>query len=161
MNVNIGSLLASLEARDVLSDDERTALTSAPWRVRTFDAEEEMVAQGSRPTECCLLVEGLTGRTIMFEDGRRQITALQIAGDFVDLHSLLLKVMDHNVVALTPVKAAFLAHSYIEMLTNTQPHLWRVLSTLMAVDGAIQRNRIAGLGAVSRQPTRPSHLRDP
>ena len=110
MNFDVTCLLASLEARDVLSEEERAVLISAPWRVRTFEPEEELVAEGSQPTESCLLLEGFCGRSILFEDGRRQITSLQVAGDFVDLHSLLLKVMDHDVIALTRIKAAFVPH---------------------------------------------------
>lgn len=139
-------LLASLGTRDVLSRDECAVLQYAPWRIRNFQPEDEIIAEGSEPADSCLLVEGFAGRSIMFADGRRQITALQVPGDFVDLHSMLLKVMDHNVTALTDVTVAFLSHEFLNQLTNTHPHLWRVLATQVAIDGAIQRNWIAGLG---------------
>jgi CRP-like cAMP-binding protein len=146
MITDIRPLILALAARDVLSDDERSILISAPWRFRGYDAEEEIIQEGSEPKESCLLLAGFAGRTIMFKDGRRQITALHVPGDFVDLHSQLLKVMDHNVVALSPVSVAFVSHDFLQGLSETHPHLSRLLMTTIAIDGAIQRNWIAGLG---------------
>lgn len=148
---DISALIATLQARDDMSDMERAVLRSAPWRIRYFNQNESIVEQESEPEESCLLIEGFSGRVIDFADGRRQITALQFTGDFVDLHSKFLKVMDHNVTALSPVTAAFISHAFLDTLTATHPHLWRLLTTMIAIDAAIQRNWIAGFGRRSSE----------
>src|SRR4051794_39232077 len=105
-----------------------------------------MVVQGSSPQESTLLLEGLTARANTLYDGAQQITALHIPGDFVDLHSFLLRTMDHSVVALTDCRVASLSHQRLRTLTSRFPHLARLfwLSTLL--DAAIHRQWIVGLG---------------
>ena len=75
-----------------------------------------------------------------------ELTALHMAGDFVDLHALLLKVMDHSAVALTPCEAAFVPHTSLIALVEAAPHLGRLLWLSTVIDGAIERNWITSLG---------------
>lgn len=143
-----------LECRDRLSGEEKQALADLPWRVRRYERGEEIVGEGSRPSQSCLLLEGYAARSGYLSNGRRQLTAVHIAGDFVDLHGLLLKVMDHSVVALTSCSVAFVDHGAVRDLTERMPHLGRMLFMTVAIDAAVQRNRIVGLGR--RNPV--SHL---
>jgi CRP-like cAMP-binding protein len=149
--VDVSSLFKVLERRDDLSDDEKAVLAEGPWRVRDYAPGDEIVAEHSEPKESCLILSGITGRTVSFPDGRRQITAFHITGDFVDLHAMMLKVMDHNVVAFTSAKMAFIGHEVLRRISETQPHLLRLLSTIVAIDGAAQRVWIACLGRRSAE----------
>ncbi len=139
-------LIASLERRDALSDEERQALRDLPWRLKRYGDSEEIVAEAARPTESCLLVDGIAARSRHLADGNRQLTALHVSGDFVDLHGFFLKVMDHAVIALTPVTVAFVAHRDVQRLATDMPHLGRMLFMMVAIDAAIQRNWIACMG---------------
>lgn len=143
---DITPLIRSLERRDRLSEEEKEALRSGPWRTKDYAAGDEIVSFHDRPGECCLLLEGFTGRTIDFADGRRQIAELHVPGDFVDLHGLFMHQMDHNIVALTPAKAAFIPHEAVRAITERLPHLTRMLWMLTTVDCAVHRNWIACLG---------------
>lgn len=144
-------LFRTLERRDHLPERERAALRNLTWRVRHFSPEEDIVAEGSEPFESCLLVEGFACRANSFSDGRRQISALHVPGDFVDLHSLLLAAMDHSVTALTPCKVAFVKHDAVRQLSETSPHLARMLWMLSVNDAAILRNWIACMGRRSSE----------
>lgn len=144
-------LIRTLERRDHLPENERAALSGLNWRVRHFSPEEDIVAQGSTPVESCLLVEGFACRANAFSDGRRQISALHVPGDFVDLHSLLLAAMDHSVTALTPCKVAFVKHDAVRQVSETSPHLARMLWMLSVNDAAILRNWIACMGRRSSE----------
>jgi CRP-like cAMP-binding protein len=53
--------------------------------------------------------------------GQRQIVGLYIAGDFIDLHSFLLKKLDHDIVTLTPVRMASVPHAALERVTEADP----------------------------------------
>ena len=145
-NLGIAALIASLEKRDQLSDDEKQALDGLGWRLRDYPRGSEIIPDRSRPTESCLLVTGLAARSVILRNGTRQITAVHITGDFVDLHGLLIKQMDHAVVALTECRTAFAEHAALERLTSTHPHLWRMLSMLLTIDASVQRNWMVGLG---------------
>ena len=73
---------------DDLPSDEQDELEEISLRTKVYYAGAEIVSQGTRPSECCLLLSGYVGRATHLSDGGRQIGALHIAGDFVDIHSL-------------------------------------------------------------------------
>jgi CRP-like cAMP-binding protein len=138
-------LIRKLEKRDHLSDDERAVLQGFGEHVREFQANEELVGEGDRPWESKLLLEGFVARFKALGDGRRQITALHVPGDFVDLHSFLLKRMDHGIVALTPCIVAPVSHDKLQDVTETHAHLTRMLWLSTLLDAALQRQWIVML----------------
>jgi len=139
-------LIKTFTPRDDLSPDDVALLRSMPLRIVTFGKGEEIIAQDSEVSESCLMMTGWTGRAVYLESGKRQITALHIAGDFVDLHGFTLKYMDHSVVALTATQVAFVRHEELKRITQVSPHLTRLLWLLTTIDGAVQRTTIASLG---------------
>lgn len=142
-------LVLKLEQRDQLSDDEKRVLESAISRVRVVEADEDIVHEGDTPSESNLLLDGYAARYKIFSNGRRQITAIHVPGDFVDLHSFLLKTMDHGVVALTPCRIALVPHAALEKITNEHPHLTRLLWLNTLIDGAIHREWLTAMGRLS------------
>jgi CRP-like cAMP-binding protein len=140
------ALIRSLEFRDELNDAERSALSQLPGRKAKYSRGEDIVAEGSKPTESCLMTAGFSARSQLLMEGTRQFTALHIPGDFVDLHSFTLKVMDHSVVAVSDCETLFVSHSRLEGIVKEFPHLGRLLWLLTTVDGAIQRAWITCLG---------------
>lgn len=107
---------------------------------------EEIVRYGEHSRTSCLLLEGFAARVQLLKAGKRQISAVHVAGDFVDLHAFLLKVMDHYVVSVGQSRAAFVDHSDLERLTTKFPHLARLFWMLTVIDGAVQRAWITCLG---------------
>lgn len=93
-----------------------------------------------------LLVDGFVARQTELPNGRRQILAIHVPGDFLDLHGLLLKTLDHEVVALSPARLAEAPHSALRDVTAEHPHLSRLLWFSTMVDAAIHREWIASLG---------------
>ena len=139
-------LIAKLERRDRLSHEEKRVLEAAVTRVRDVRADEDILREGDRPSESTLLLEGFAARYKVLSNGRRQITALHVTGDYVDLHSFLLKPLDHGVVALTPCRLALVPHSAIEKITENHPHLARLLWLSTLIDGAIHREWLTAMG---------------
>jgi CRP-like cAMP-binding protein len=154
IEAGLSALIATLERRDAVSDREKEALHALPWRMRDFARGAEIVPDRSRPSESCLLTEGMASRSVILLNGTRQLTALHIPGDFVDFHGMLIRVMDHAVVAMAPSRAAFVEHGALRELAGREPHLFRMLSVTLAIDAAIQRAWMVGLGR--RNPV--SHL---
>lgn len=149
--VQTAAFLRSLERRDSLNDDEVRIISGLPARPAVFSAGEEIVIEGTRPKESCLVTSGFAARSQSLRSGERQITAVHVPGDFVDLHSLMLKVMDHSVVALGPCKVAFVLHERINEVTERSPHLARLFWLSTTIDGAIQRTWITCLGRRSAE----------
>jgi CRP-like cAMP-binding protein len=135
-----------LRCRDEVSPEEEEALVQACGGVKKFAARETIVPAKVLQTQSHLLLEGLVCRSIDLPDGRRQIVALHVPGDFVDLHSFLLQELEHDVEAMTSVKVARFPHANLKSITETQPHLARLLWLSTLIDAALHREWAASLG---------------
>jgi CRP-like cAMP-binding protein len=142
----ISPLLRFFQRRDRLDREEQALIEALPLRTQRFRRGDEIIRQHSRPLESCLILDGFAARLLHMADGKRQITAIHIPGDFVDLHGLLLKVMDHSVTAVSDCRAAFVPHPAIIQLAERAPHIGRLFWMSTVIDGAIQRAWIGCLG---------------
>lgn len=150
---SIDRLVLKLERRDAVSADERRVLESAVARIDSYAADEDVIVEGVPQTESRLQLDGVTCRYKAMSDGRRQIMELHFGGDFVDLHSFTLKKLDHNVGAITRVSFAIVPHAALREITETQPHLTRLLWLMTMLDAAVQREWVVSAGrrsAISR-----------
>lgn len=143
------ALIRKLEQYDHLSGTECQLLEQATVRQRAVAKGEDLVREGDRPTESLCLITGFAARYNLLRNGKRQITALHIPGDFVDLHSFLVKKMDHGVLAVTACTLGVVPHEALRTISETQPHLMRLLGVNIAVDAAIHRQWIVSIGRQS------------
>ena len=144
-------LISGLETRDLLTEEERSVLRALPLQEASFRAGQEIVREGSTPTFSSLLVRGLAARSQILADGSRQICAFHVPGDFVDLHSYLLNEMDHGVQAMSEAQLLQVPHAALRALTDSHPHLARLLWLMTLIDAATHRAWIASIGKVLEQ----------
>lgn len=112
-----------------------------------------LTALGERPDASTLLISGVCARMNVLQDGSRSITQLSLAGDFVDLHSLLIPRMDYATLALTDCWISRAPHGRIRALVERCPHLARLLWLETTIDGSIHRqwlHRMATQDALGR-----------
>ena len=81
--------------------------------------------------------------------GHRQLVALHLPGDFVDLHGFPLQRLDHDVASLTEVSVAFAPHTKLTEITQDYPHLTRMLWFSTLLDAAMYREWIFRLGRLN------------
>lgn len=141
-----GSLLLKLKKRDHLSAEETEVVKALCAAGKAFKPGEPIVREGDRPGFSSIVQSGWAGRVKFLAEGRRTISAVHLAGDFVDLHSFLLKPMDHTVVALTECRISTVPHDRLKAATERHPHLARLFWLETLVDAAIHREWIACLG---------------
>jgi CRP-like cAMP-binding protein len=141
----------------ILNPAQIGALESAVARTADFAAKRIIVRQQEPLTQCTLLLEGFVERYKDTPEGRRQILALHVPGDFIDLHSYPLKKLEHNVAAITPVKVAFFPHPAIRALADESATLTELLWRSTLIDAAINREWIVSVGARSAA-VRLAHL---
>ncbi|MBM0207542.1 Crp/Fnr family transcriptional regulator [Micromonospora sp. STR1s_5] len=142
-------LLKRIESFGPLQPDEKDAVANVVSRVVNFAAREDIIHEGDRASDCTLILEGYAFRFNHLPDGRRQITALHIPGDFADLQGVLLNSITDGLGTFTPCKVAFVPHTALREITKQHPYLARVLWTITLIDGAIQRQWITALGRLS------------
>ncbi|MGH7021428.1 MAG: Crp/Fnr family transcriptional regulator, partial [Brevundimonas sp.] len=103
-------LISKLERRDHLSQAERFILESALDAPVFHPAGSLIVEAGAWPQASSLLVSGLAARVNGLLEGARTVTQLSVTGDFLDLHSLVMKQIDHGVVAISDCITASIVH---------------------------------------------------
>ncbi|WP_198586076.1 Crp/Fnr family transcriptional regulator [Pararhizobium haloflavum] len=142
-------LIKALRVEGSLPRDDEERLRALSFRVQTYAGDETIVAEGSQPGESCLVINGFAARVHFMEDGARQISAIHIAGDFVDLHSLHLETMDHEVSALGACEVATVPHEELLRLLDESPQLMWLFWRLTVKDAAIGRAWISALGRLA------------
>lgn len=153
----IEKLLLKLRARDDVAPEEEEALRGLVQGTREVAADRVVIREGELLDSAVLLLEGLMCRYRDMRNGARQISELQIPGDFLDLHGFTLKKLDHNVMSLTPARMAIVPHERLRAVTESYPHLTRLLWMSTNIDAAVHREWMLSIG---RRPAlaRLAHL---
>jgi CRP-like cAMP-binding protein len=141
------ALLRKLRRRDVLSEAEAAALEAVMEPLQRVPTGHSVICPGDHPASSTLLIRGFCARFNLLENGARSITQVSLTGDFVDLHSLLLKRMDHGIVALSDCVISRVPHDRLTQVIDSHPHLGRLLWLDTAVDAAIHRQWLHRMGA--------------
>jgi len=150
-------LFLKLLRRDELAEFELQALRESVSGTRDYLLDEMIVEAGQTVNQSNVLLEGLVCRAKDLSDGRRQIMEVHVPGDFIDLHSFLLKKLEHNLEALTPARIATVPHERVKIITERWPHLARMLWHSTLVDAALHREKILSVGRRSAL-SRLAHL---
>ncbi|MBM6578940.1 Crp/Fnr family transcriptional regulator [Microvirga sp. BT689] len=140
------ALIRKLESIAPLAPEEKAALLRLPLRLKSVPAHQDIVSEGDRPCESCLVVNGLACRYILTEEGKRQILSFHISGDIPDLQSLHLTTMDHSLGTLVPCQLAFIRHEDLHALMRSHPRLGELFWRDTLIDAAVFRQWIVGLG---------------
>jgi len=139
-------LLRKLERYGPISNSEKDFLNHAVAGVTDYVPGQSIVDEASTSSESYLVIEGFAGRIKLLPEGTRQIMAFHIPGDFCDLHSFVLKKMDHGIQAMSRCKLAKVPHSKLHEITERFPRLTRNLWWDVALDAAIHREWMISMG---------------
>ena len=142
----LSPLIRKLESIAVLTDEERRAVESLPFKTRALQPRQDIVRDGDRPSQCCVVLDGWTCRYKIVSEGRRQIFSFHVAGDIPDLQSLHVPLMDHSLATLTPVTVALVPHDEMRDLTVRFPNIAAVLWRDTLVEAAIFRQWMMCMG---------------
>lgn len=151
------AFIRKLDSFDTLHPDDRAWLLSVASRTREIGADRDLIREGDNPENVLLMLNGFAMRYKLTAEGRRQIFAYLIPGDFCDLHVALLKKMDHGIGTLSPCRVAHLSPATILELTERRPSLTRALWMCSLVDEATLREWLVNLGQ-RPAPHRIAHL---
>lgn len=123
-------------------------LTPAVWeRLRRACSEVVEIPGGVLVTRAgaplgtsALLLDGLMMRNATDRTGESQMVALQVPGDFVDLHGLPLGRLDHDVLTVSRSRLALFPHEALMEIAAADAEDARALWGLTLVDAAIHRH---------------------
>lgn len=122
------SFIAKVEWRQDIQASTKASLLRLLSREKNFEVGQDFKHNDHRQNVCSLIAEGFAARYKLMSNGRRQITALHLPGDFVDLHTFLVKSSEHDVMALSPCRVLLTEHDQLQQLTSDQPEATRRFS---------------------------------
>lgn len=138
--------LKKLRRRLEISPEEEQAIRDAVADVREVRADSIFIHAGEELHASTVLLKSWAARTKDLPSGERQVTELHVAGDFLDLHSLTLKCLDHDIAALNNCTVGVVPHSRLREIGERYPRLARAFWFSTNVHGAITRELALSLG---------------
>lgn len=139
-------VLRKLDRLSPLTESDRITIAALPFRYEQVAAGRQLVREGDRPTECCVLLSGYAFRSKDTQDGKRQILSFHVAGDFLDLQQMKLAEADHAVYALGTAEIAWVSHVELECALRSSPTLADALWRDALVDSSILREWVLNVG---------------
>ncbi len=139
-------LVRNLELRAPLPEEDRNAVLALSYTLRTLEPSTYTIREADPPKLCAVLVSGFAYRQKLTGDGSRQIVALQIPGDALDLQHLFLNTADHNVQMLTRGEVAFVPREELQELARSRPAVGHAILVKISVEASIFREWLLNVG---------------
>jgi len=142
----LSTFLCQLALYDGMQEEDRQAVLDLPFRLRRVDAGSYLVREGGIPDQCGVLVEGFAFRQKITGDGARQILAVCIPGDAIDLQNIFLDVSDHSAQMLTKGLVADIAKDALQSLVLSRAPIGRSVIQMTLIEASISREWVVNVG---------------
>ncbi|MBC7987436.1 MAG: Crp/Fnr family transcriptional regulator [Sphingomonadaceae bacterium] len=142
----IERLLRRLNQRVVLDEADAAAIRALPVSVKQFEAGQYLVREGNQSRHAFFLLEGFVIRHKYVGVGGRQIIAIHMPGDFMDIQNVLLGHADHNVQALRAATVAAIEVEAMLDLAHDRPRIGLALWRESLIEASIYSEWIANIG---------------
>jgi CRP-like cAMP-binding protein len=137
------------------ADEE--AILSLPHKTKRIERNGYIAREREKTTHSCLLISGFAIRHKIVSDGARQIVAIHMKGDLVDLQNSFLGVADHSVQVLSEAEVALIPREAVRQVAFDRPRVGMAMWYDTLVDASVFREWIANVGRRDAH-TRIAHL---
>ena len=125
---------------------DREAILALPHQLKRIEQHHYVIRDRDIATHSCLQLSGFAVRHKIVGGGHRQILAIHMKGDMVDLQNSLLRTADHSVQMLTSGEIAMIPREEIIRIAFERPEIGKAMWFDTLVDGSIFREWIANTG---------------
>jgi CRP-like cAMP-binding protein len=132
--IDFSPVLRKLRQSGRVSDATCEALFRLPFSVRSLRAHDHVVRTGENVQSCFVLLSGFAHRYKIVAGGSRQIVALHLPGDFIDLQSAFLGRATHGLQMMTPGDTASVPLKDLQEVVARHPELQQALWVESLVD---------------------------
>ena len=129
-----------------LTNEDRALLQDLTSRTRQIPAHQDITREGDRPENVHLVMEGWACRYKILPDGKRQIMAFLVPGDFCDLHVAILGEMDHSIGTSWGCKVVNIPQQTIHDLGQSHHRITRALWWATLADEGTLREWLVNMG---------------
>lgn len=138
--------LDKLVSRSTLGAAERRAILDLPARPAQISTNRDFVRLGERTDHACFVVAGLVGRFGQNRHGGRQITAVHIPADMVDLHSVVAPDACSTLQALAVTTILRVPHGALRDAARRHPAIAEAFWRECVVDAAVLAEWVVNVG---------------
>ena len=139
-------LIFKLDQAGVLDDADRAVLRELSSHTRRIERHDDLIREGERPENVNLVMEGFACRYKILKDGRRQIMAFLVPGDFCDLHVAILGTMDHAIGTPWGCTVVEIPRATVDDITANHPRITRALWWATLTDEGTLREWLVNMG---------------
>lgn len=157
MDFDLRPFLDRLASRSRLDQAEQEALLGLPTRVLHVDAHRDVVHLNQTVNHVSIVVDGVIARFGQIAEGERQITALHIAGDAPDLHTVVVPSDAVPLQALSKAAILRVPHGDLRAVAARYPAVAEAFWRHCSVDAAITAKWVLNVGRRDAK-ARISHL---
>lgn len=141
-----GPLTRKLSWFTELDQTDREVLDDLCGGEQRLGSGSDLIAEGDRPQDVFLLIEGWGYRYKLLPDGRRHILAYLMPGDLCDVRVFILKEMDHAIGVLNDARYVAIPKHKMRKVMRESPSIGEALWWATLVDEAILREWLVNLG---------------
>ena len=139
-------LIRKLEHGAELTDEDRRLLDVLCGQTRQIAAGRDIITEDEKPDDVHLVVEGWACRYKLMPDGRRQIMAFLVPGDFCDLHVAILGEMDHSIGTSAGCTIVDIPQNTIHDIGQSHHRIMRAMWWSTLTDEGTLREWLANMG---------------
>ena len=150
-------MIRRLTRRFELSQPAIDALLGLPYTLKDFAPGQYILREGEQVQQSSFVVAGFVYRSKIVGDGGRQIVAIHLMGDFVDLQHIMMRRADHNIQALTPATLVQFPAEQLLDLAYRYPEIGKALWLESLIEAATFREGVVNVGRRDAR-TRTAHL---
>jgi len=129
-----------------LTAEELAIVQQLESTVVNVDRHAELIAEGEPKQQCFVILDGWATCYKQLPDGRRQVINFMIAGDFLGLRSLLLRISDHSVTALTDLRVSRFSAAELRHIMKEHPRIATAILWALSRDEAIVVEHLVDIG---------------
>lgn len=115
-------------------------------RVRRVAAKRDMLRENERPQTLIAIRRGWACRYKTLPGGQRQLLAILLPGDLIDLHFQVLACVDHSVAAITEVELTLIEPGELDALARQHRSLADRLARQALAQQAMEREWLLSIG---------------
>ncbi|MGX7953232.1 Crp/Fnr family transcriptional regulator [Tsuneonella sp. HG249] len=145
-HLDLRPFVRRLASRSALGQTEREAILSLPVSEEFFKANHHVLGSSWDGAHALMVSSGLVARVDINNGKTRAISALAIAGDVPNLHSIVQPMSSSDLIALAPTTVLKLPLAHLRDLADQYPGIGKALWRDCAADGSILSRWVWNLG---------------
>lgn len=139
-------LILQLERFGRLAPEEKLALTAMRVHARRVGPHQELATENDGPELDAVLLAGFACRYVVLPNGRRQVLAYVLPGEFCGRRPGNREIPEHSIATLSAVKIGTFARDELAAVADRFPRLGRALELSRAVEQAMLYQWLLNLG---------------